>query len=86
MLEVALLKLQVQPGDNNEHYPVKIEGRVVGNVTSGTMSPSLKVGIALAYVDAKLETGTNVMLEIRGSDVPAQIVETVFIPRDTPGQ
>ena len=83
----SLVGIQVSGrGIPREGYPVKLEGRVVGNVTSGTMSPSLKVGIALAYVEVGLETGTNVMLEIRGSDVPAQIVETVFIPRDTPGQ
>ena len=83
----SLVGIQVSGrGIPREGYPVKLEGRIVGNVTSGTMSPSLKVGIALAYVDAKLETGTNVMLEIRGSDVPAQIVEAVFIPRNAPGQ
>ena len=83
----SLVGIQVSGrGIPREGYPVKLEGRIVGNVTSGTMSPSLKVGIALAYVDAKLETGTNVMLEIRGSDVPAQIVEAVFISRNAPGQ
>ena len=83
----SLVGIQVSGrGIPREGYPVKLEGRIVGNVTSGTMSPSLKVGIALAYVEVGLETGTNVMLEIRGSDIPAQIVETVFIPRDTPGQ
>jgi hypothetical protein len=30
--------------------------------------------------------GTKVDLEIRGSDVPAQIVEAVFISRNAPGQ
>jgi aminomethyltransferase len=73
-------------GIPREGYPVKLAGRVVGHCTSGTMSPSLKVGIALAYVETGLEMGTNVMLEIRGSDVPAQIVEAVFISRNAPGQ
>lgn len=83
----SLVGIQVSGrGIPREGYPVKLEGRVVGNVTSGTMSPSLKVGIALAYVEVGLEMGTNVMLEIRGSEVPAQIVEAVFISRNAPGQ
>ena len=73
-------------GIPREGFPVKHDGRVVGHCTSGTMSPSLKVGIALAYVEIGLEMGTKVDLEIRGSDVPAQIVEAVFISRNAPGQ
>ncbi len=73
-------------GIPREGYRVKLEGREVGHCTSGTMSPSLKVGIALAYVEIGLEAGTHVTLEIRGADVPAQIVEAVFISRNAPGQ
>jgi aminomethyltransferase len=83
----ALVGIQVLTrGIPREGYPVKLAGRVVGHCTSGTMSPSLKVGIALAYVDADLEIGTKVDLEIRGADVQAQIVEAVFISRNAPGQ
>jgi aminomethyltransferase len=83
----SLVGIQVSGrGIPREGYPVKLEGRVVGHCTSGTMSPSLKVGIALAYVDPELEMGTKVSLEIRGSDVPAMIVEAVFISRNTPGK
>jgi aminomethyltransferase len=83
----SLVGIQVSGrGIPREGYPVKLEGRVVGQCTSGTMSPSLKVGIALAYVDPELEMGTKVSLEIRGSDVPAMIVEAVFISRNTPGK
>jgi aminomethyltransferase len=83
----ALVGIQVLGrGIPREGYPVKLEGRIVGHCTSGTMSPSLKVGIALAYVEIGLEMGTKVDLEIRGSDVPAQIVEAVFISRNAPGQ
>jgi aminomethyltransferase len=74
-------------GIPREGYPVKHDGQVVGHCTSGTMSPTLKFGIALAYVDvtAKLEPGMPVMLEIRGSDVPAEVVEAVFVSRGSPG-
>jgi aminomethyltransferase len=83
----ALVGIQISDrGIPREGYPVKLEGRVVGHCTSGTMSPSLKVGIALAYVEVGLAMGTKVDLEIRGSDVPAQIVEAVFISRNAPGK
>jgi aminomethyltransferase len=73
-------------GIPREGHPIKLAGRIIGHCTSGTMSPSLKVGIALAYVEIDLEMGTKVDLEIRGADVPAQIVEAVFISRNAPGQ
>jgi aminomethyltransferase len=74
-------------GIPREGYTVKLEGQPVGRVTSGTMSPSLKVGIALAYVDlsAKLNPGMPVTLEIRGADVPAEVCEPVFVSRGSPG-
>ena len=72
-------------GIPREGYPVKLEGKVVGHVTSGTMSPSLKKGIALAYVDANLSAGDAVTLEIRGGDVTAKLCEAVFISRSSPG-
>ena len=83
----TLVGIQVSGrGIPREGYPVKLEGRIVGHCTSGTMSPSLKIGIALAYLEVGLEMGAHVMLEIRGSDVPAIIVEAVFISRNSPGQ
>ena len=83
----TLVGIQVSGrGIPREGYPVKLEGRIVGHCTSGTMSPSLKIGIALAYLEVGLEMGAHVMLEIRGSDVPAMIVEAVFISRNSPGQ
>ena len=72
-------------GIPREGYAVKLEGRTVGRCTSGTMSPSLKVGIALAYLEPGLEPGQTVQIEIRGVDVPAEIVEPVFVSRGSPG-
>ncbi|NJK43920.1 MAG: hypothetical protein HC933_06215 [Pleurocapsa sp. SU_196_0] len=49
------------------------------------MSPTLKKGIALAYVERDLEPGQAVSLEIRGNDVAAVLCEAVFVSRNAPG-
>ena len=48
--------------------------RPVGVVTSGTFSPSLEIGIGMAYVRADLaEPGTEVEIDVRGKRRPARI-------------
>jgi aminomethyltransferase len=60
------------------HYPIWSTGPAaakVGEVTSGTQSPSLSVGIGLGYVPAELaKPGTPIEIEIRGRRSPAVIV------------
>lgn len=56
------------------------DGRQVGSVTSGTLSPSLRVGIALASVDrAYAADGTRVEIDIRGAAHPAQVTRLPFL-------
>ena len=63
-------------------YPVLSEGRRVGEVTSGTMSPSIGKAIAMAYVEPRLaEPGTMLEVEIRGAGVAAQVVPLPFYTR-----
>ncbi len=55
-------------------------GERVGSVTSGTLSPSLRVGIALASVDAvHTAVGTPLEVDIRGTPHPAQVVRLPFL-------
>ena len=55
------------------------QGKVIGKVTSGTMSPSLHKGIGLGYVPTDLsEPGTKINIQIRKNAVPATIVKTPF--------
>lgn len=60
------------------HYPIWSTGPAaakVGEVTSGTQSPSLNTGIGLGYVPADLaKPGTPIEIEIRGRRSPAVIV------------
>ncbi len=55
------------------------EGNKIGEVTSGTMSPSLGKGIGLGYVPSKnSKIGTNIQIQIRKNTVPATIVKLPF--------
>jgi aminomethyltransferase len=55
-------------------------GAPIGIVTSGTFSPTLRVGIALALVDSSYSTGDQVSIDIRGRTCEATIVELPFVP------
>ncbi len=60
-------------------YLVKFGDTIVGKVTSGTMSPSLRRGIAMAFVQKEFaEVGTILSVEIRGRNCSAIIVKTPF--------
>jgi aminomethyltransferase len=63
------------------HMPVKRGDEVVGEVTSGTFSPTRKTGIALALLDtaAGLGEGDEVDVEVRGRRVPVRVVKPPFV-------
>jgi aminomethyltransferase len=57
-------------------------GEVIGNVTSGSPSPTLGKSIALAYLPAEFASaGTIVYVEIRGQTLKARVVPTPFYKR-----
>lgn len=62
-------------------YPVVNEqGANIGVVTSGTMSPSLKKGIGLAYVSRDFQkVGSEIFIEIRNKKIPARVVKIPFL-------
>ena len=61
-------------------HPVRFSGKEAGQVTSGTMSPSLRVGIALASVDKSASAvGTPLDVDIRGTSHPAHVVKLPFL-------
>ncbi len=55
---------------------------VVGTTTSGTLSPTLGVPIALAYLPAELGPGDRVELDVRGRRTDAEVVRPPFVDRD----
>jgi len=57
------------------HYPIWVAGAKVGEVTSGTQSPSLGIGVGMGYVPAQsAKPDTAIEIEIRGRRSPAVVV------------
>ncbi|NEU76321.1 glycine cleavage system aminomethyltransferase GcvT [Hassallia byssoidea VB512170] len=75
-----LIGLQMQGRNIARHgYQVLSEGKVVGEVTSGTLSPTLGYPISLAYVPTELASvGQQLEVEIRGKAYPAVVVKRPF--------
>lgn len=62
-------------------YEVTIDGRPVGQVTSGALSPTLGHGIAIARLTSTPEIGDQVEIDVRGTATPATVVELPFYRR-----
>lgn len=56
------------------------DGIAIGKVTSGTFSPTLKTGIALALLSQRLPVDTRVKIDIRGRESSGVIVRLPFVP------
>ena len=58
------------------------EDQPVGETTSGTFSPTLQTGIALAYLDAEVAPGDELDVDVRGRRVPVVVTEPPFVDSD----
>jgi aminomethyltransferase len=75
----------IERGIPRQHYPILKDGATVGEITSGTQSPTLGTAIAMGYVAAGVAAiGAEVAVEMRGRAVPARIVRRPFYKRDRP--
>ena len=61
------------------HCAVTRDGETVGEVTSGTFSPTLKQGIALALLAPGVADGETVSIDVRGRGVEATVVKPPFV-------
>lgn len=63
-------------------YDLTVDGKVVGHITSGTVSPVLDKAVAMGYVDiAHVSEGNKVNFLIRGKEFPAVITKLPFIKK-----
>jgi aminomethyltransferase len=69
------------------HYPVVRGGEPIGETTSGTFSPTLRVGIALGYVSPRnaAESGDEVEIEVRGKRGRAVVTKPPFVDSNPRG-
>jgi aminomethyltransferase len=71
-------------GIPRSHCEVKaVDGALLGEVTSGTFSPTLKQGIALALLAPGVNVGDEVIVDVRGRDVLATVVKPPFVQVQT---
>lgn len=62
------------PGIPRQGNPVMLGDEIVGEVSSGTFSPSLEIGIGMAYLRSDLtEPGTEIEIDVRGKRRPARV-------------
>ncbi len=62
------------------HMQVLKDGRVVGEVTSGTFSPTRRVGIGLALLEKGIAEGDEVTVDVRGRSSAMKVVKPPFVP------
>jgi len=72
--------VMIDRGIPRQHYEVAdAEGKIIGEVTSGTMSPMLKQGIGMAYLSKGFwKTGTEIFIRIRNKDLKAVVTDLPF--------
>ena len=62
------------------HMAVQRDGREIGEVTSGTFSPTLRVGIGLALLGRGTSEGDEVTVDVRGRTSVMKVVRPPFVP------
>jgi aminomethyltransferase len=69
----------IDRGIPRQHYPIlNAAGETIGEVTSGTQSPSLSRGIGMGYVSTN-HVGSEIFISIRDKAVKAEIVKLPFL-------
>jgi aminomethyltransferase len=73
--KLVAFKMTEKSAPPRPHYPIWVNGAKVGEVTSGTQSPSLGIGIGMGYMPPELaKPDTKIEIEIRGKRSTALVV------------
>lgn len=71
--------VMTEKGIPREGFLCQRAGRTVGRITSGSISPLLHTGIALAYLETDIAPGDEVEVQIRAKAVKARVVRPPFV-------
>jgi aminomethyltransferase len=79
-LKLTALQATGKAAPPRAHYPVTTpSGEVIGELSSGVLSPSLMTGIGMAYLPAQYSTiGSELCIDVRGRLFPFQVVKKPF--------
>ena len=78
-LRLVPIKMTEKGPPPRAHYPVLKDGNKVAELSSGSLSPSLGIGIGMAYLPAELaRIGESLEIEIRGRRFPATVERKPF--------
>lgn len=71
----------IDRGIPRQHYPIKdAQGNLIGEVTSGTQSPTLGKAIGLGYVKTSFsDVNSEIFVEIRDKQLRAKVVKIPFV-------
>lgn len=73
----------LERGIPRTHYEVEVDGRKIGEVTTGTMGPTVKKNIGLAVIETEFaKIGQELNIIIRNKPVKGVIVKTPFYKRE----
>jgi aminomethyltransferase len=77
--KLVAFEMQERSVPRHDYEIVDKTGNIIGIVTSGTMSPSMNVGIGMGYVTAEnSKIDTDIYIRIRKNDVLAKVVKLPF--------
>ncbi|MDD2636340.1 MAG: glycine cleavage T C-terminal barrel domain-containing protein, partial [Bacteroidales bacterium] len=78
--------VMIDRGIPRQHYLVyDADGNEIGEVTSGTMSPMMKIGIGMAYLKAGYgKAGTEIFIGVRNKRLKAEVVKSPIFKGQIP--
>lgn len=82
-VKLAAIQYTEKGAPPRSHYPVlDSDHNELGELASGALSPTLGIGIAMAYLPASLaKIGTQLFVDVRGRHFPAKVVKKPFYKR-----
>ncbi len=82
--KLAAFKMEGKGPPPRPHYAIFSGDRRLGEVTSGTLSPSLNYGIGMGYIESNnAKIGSKIEIEIRGQKFPAIIEKKPLYKKQT---